>query len=60
MYGQYYIPPTKRELLIFIKQRYFNMGQCVAGLDTKPKKQLYAIYYELIRRIKKPELVEQS
>lgn len=59
MSNDYWIPPTKRELLIFIKQRYFNMGQCVVGLDTKPKKQLYAIYYELIRRIKKPELAEK-
>ena len=48
MYGQYYIPPTKRELLIFIKQRYFNMGQCVAGLERLSKKQLLAIFYRLL------------
>ena len=58
--GEYYVPPNKRELIIWIKQRYFAIGQTVSGLERLPKKQLYSIYYELIRRIKKPELVEQS
>jgi hypothetical protein len=52
--GEYWKPTTKKDLIIWIKSRYFNIGQCVAGLERKPIKQLRAIYYELIRRIKEP------
>jgi len=52
--GNYWIPPTKKALLIWIKQRYFGMGQTVAGLERLPKKNLYAIYYQLIKNIKEP------
>jgi hypothetical protein len=52
--AEYYVPPNKRELIIWIKQRYFAIGQCVAGLERLPKKNLYAIYYQLIKNIKEP------
>ena len=48
----YWIPPTKRELLIWIKRQYWNAGQCVQGLDKYPKKRLMAIYYSLIAKVK--------
>ena len=54
MSNDYWIPPTKRELVIWIQRQYWNAGQCTSGLDRKPTKQLWAIYYELIRRIKEP------
>ena len=53
-YGSYYVPSNKRELIIWIQQRYWNAGQTAAGLERYPKKRLLAIYYELIRRIKEP------
>ena len=59
-YASYYVPRTKHELLIWIRQRYFNAGQTAAGLERYPKKRLLAVYYELISRVKEPELVEQS
>ena len=55
----YYVPPTKRELVIWIQKQYWNAGQTVAGLERYPKKRLMAIYFELIRRIKEPELAEK-
>ena len=55
----YFVPRTKRELVIWIQRQYWNAGQTMAGLERYPKKRLMAIYFELIRRIKKPELVEQ-
>ena len=59
MSNDYWIPPTKRELVIWIQRQYWNAGQTCAGIEQFPKKRLLAIYFELIRRIKKPELVEQ-
>ena len=57
--SDYWIPPTKRELVIWIQKQYWNAGQTCMGIERFPKKRLMAIYFELIRRIKKPELVEQ-
>ena len=59
MSNDYWIPPTKRELVIWIQRQYWNAGQTCAGIEQFPKKRLLAIYFELIRRIKKPELAEQ-
>ena len=56
----YYVPRTKRELVIWIQKQYWNAGQTCSGIEKFPKKRLFAIYYDLIRRIKEPELVEQS
>ena len=55
--SEYYIPKSKKELIIWIKQRYFSQGQCVAGLDRLPVKRLYAIYYKLIEQVKEGSLV---
>ena len=57
--NEYYVPSTKQELVTWIKRQYWANGQTCSGIEKFPKKRLYAIYY-LIRRIKKPELVEQS
>jgi len=53
----YYIPKTKKELLIWIRQRYFSQGQCVHGLDKLPIKRLYAIFYRLLEQVKEGSLV---
>ena len=45
----FYVPKTKRELVDWIKRGYLDRGQCVAGLERKPVKQLYAIFYQLRR-----------
>ena len=45
--GDFYVPRSKRELVEWIKQRYMAIGQCVSGLERKPTKQLYAIFYSL-------------
>ena len=56
MHGDYYIPHTKKELLIWIRQRYFSQGQCVAGLERLTVKQLYAIFYRLLEQVKEGSL----
>jgi hypothetical protein len=58
--GEYYVPPNKRELLEFIRKRYFAIGQTVAGLERLPKKQLYAIFYRMRQEIQSRELADQS
>ena len=44
---EFYVPRTKQELVKWIKDRYIAIGQCVSGLERKPIKQLYAIFYSL-------------
>jgi hypothetical protein len=60
--NEYYVPSTKQELVTWIKSRYFSQGQTCSGIEHFPKKRLYAIFYELMSRVKEPqqELVEQS
>ena len=55
--GEYYVPPNKKELIIWIKQRYFAIGQCVAGLERLPKKQLFAIFFQMRKRIDCKEFI---
>lgn len=55
--GEYYFPSTKKDLLIWIKQRYFSQGQCVAGLERLPKKQLFAIFFQMRKRIDCKEFI---
>lgn len=52
----YYMPKTKKEMIQWIKQRYFVRGQTTNGLDKKPIKQLQAIYFELINKVKEGTL----
>ena len=47
----FYIPNNKRELIALIKRQYWINGQTTYGLEQKPKKQLYAIYYNIRKNI---------
>lgn len=47
---EYYQPKTKRELVQWIRQRYFVRGQTCHGIEKKPVKALRAIFYEMIRQ----------
>lgn len=43
----YYVPKTKRELVIWLSRRYPYAGYSFKSLD---KRTLYAIYYNAIRK----------
>ena len=45
--ADFYVPSTKKDLITWIKSRYSDIGQCIAGLEGKPTKRLYAIFYSL-------------
>ena len=50
--GEFYFPKHKYQLIDWVKQRYMNLGQTVSGLKRLSKKQLQAIYYKEISKIK--------
>ena len=54
--AEFYLPPNKKELIIWIKQRYFA-SQCVAGLERLSKKQLFAIFFKMRKEIDYKEFI---
>ncbi len=48
--ADYYVPSTKKELIMLIKRGYWSRGVSVNNLQDKTKKQLYAIFHNLRRR----------
>lgn len=57
---EYYMPQSKKELVQWIKQRYWVRGQTATGLEKKEKRQLIAIYFELIRQHRERSLHEST
>ena len=52
---EYYTPKTKSELIKWIKKRYWNAGKTAHDLNKMSKKQLYAIFYSILDRIRQKE-----
>jgi len=50
--SEYYIPPTKKAVVEWIKNHYTQQGQTVSGLERKPYKQLIAIYHSIRKGLK--------
>lgn len=46
----YYVPSTKKELIMLIKRSYWGGGLTINGLEAKNKKQLYAIFHNIRRK----------
>lgn len=45
----FYIPKTKKDIISWIEKYYADHGMTKPKLNTKPKNQLYVIFYELRR-----------